>query len=51
MNPSGTPTTIANSMAAKISCNVGHARLASMLVTGSRVRNDVPKSPVASLLT
>ncbi len=47
--PSGTPITIAKIMAAKISCSVGHIRLAIMVVTGSRVRNEVPKSPIASL--
>lgn len=36
-------------MAVKMSWSVGHIRLAIMNVTGSRVRNDVPKSPVASL--
>jgi len=49
MKPSGTPITMANIMAANISCSVGHIRLAIMVVTGSRVRNDVPRSPVASL--
>jgi hypothetical protein len=49
MKPSGTPITIANVMAANINCSVGHIRLAIMVVTGSRVRNEVPKSPVASL--
>ena len=48
-NPSGTPITTAKIMAAKINCSVGHIRLAIMVVTGSRVRNEVPKSPIASL--
>ena len=47
--PSGTPIAIAKIMEANINCSVGHIRLASMVVTGSRVRNEVPKSPVASL--
>ena len=43
--PSGMPSTIANSIALKISFRVGHMRLAIIEVTGSRVRKEVPRSP------
>ena len=47
MKPSGTPIAMAKAIAAKTSLSDGHTRSPTSLVTGSRVRNEVPRSPVA----
>ncbi len=46
-NPRVTPTEMAKVMAAKTSFSDGQMRTPISLVTGSRVRNEMPRSPVA----
>ena len=50
-NPRVTPTEMAKVMAAKTSFSDGQTRAPISLVTGSRVRNEMPRSPVATLAT
>ena len=49
--PSGTPTATATSMAATASCAVLATFSAISVVTGRRLRIDVPRSPRAALVT
>ena len=49
--PRVTPTQMAKAMAAKTSFSDGQMRPPISLVTGSRVRNEMPRSPVATLPT
>ncbi len=45
--PSGTPMMMAKPMEASTSCIVGHMRFASSCDTGSRERNETPRSSTA----